>query len=143
MADRFRLALHKEMKDAPVYALVAAKDVPKLASAKTGGAQSFGIMRRPDLNGHVTARLVGRNTSMAYLALLLVMEVRRPVIDRTGLAGDFDFEAEFAPFGIADPDSPAPSIFTALQEQLGLKLESAKNPLEVLIVDHVERPTPD
>ena len=80
-------------------------------------------------------------TTMTYLALMLVIEARRPVIDRTGLTGDFEFELEFAPFNATAADSTAPDLFTAIQEQLGLKLESARAPVEVLVVDRAERPS--
>ena len=64
----------------------------------------------------------------------------RPVFDKTGLTGKYDYKLEYAPEDAqADPDSSAPSIFTAVQEQLGLKLESAKGPVEILVIDHAER----
>jgi uncharacterized protein (TIGR03435 family) len=80
---------------------------------------------------------------MTYIALSLVIEARRPVIDRTGLTGDFDVELTFAPFNAPAADSTAPDLLTAVQEQLGLKLESTKALVDVLVIDHVERPTPD
>lgn len=65
-----------------------------------------------------------------------------PVIDKTGLTGQFDFTLEWTPGGInAPPDATGPSIFTAVEEQLGLKLTSGKGPVEVIVVDHVERPS--
>jgi len=80
---------------------------------------------------------------MTYLALSLVIEARRPVIDSTGLTGDFDVELTFAPYNAPVADSTAPDLFTAVQEQLGLKLEPTKAPVDVLVVDHVEKPTAD
>jgi uncharacterized protein (TIGR03435 family) len=68
------------------------------------------------------------------LAFMLLLATRRPVIDRTGLAGEFNFDVEFAPFDGAG-DSAAPSLFTALQEQLGLRLETTKAPLDGLVID--------
>lgn len=96
------------------------------------------------------ARLPGRNASMAQLAFVLqAIVLDRPVLDKTGLAGNFDFDLSWAPnetqFGgrggtmPADPDSP--DIFTAVQEQLGLKLESQKDPVDVLMIDHAEKPS--
>ena len=83
-----------------------------------------------------------RNSAiMAYVALNLGIVTRRPVVDRTGLAGDFTFDLEFAP---ADPglgESAAASVFTAVQEQLGLKLESGKVPAEIIVIDRAERPS--
>lgn len=79
---------------------------------------------------------------MRDLAFLLLMTTRRPVIDRTGLAGEFNFDLEFAPFEPATPvDSSAPALFTALQEKLGLRLETTKARLEGLVIDHAERPS--
>ena len=95
--------------------------------------------------------MIAGGLPLSQLASLLSSMVQRVVIDKTGLVGNFDFELKWTPDRTAagtpasaapsDPDAPA--IFTALQEQLGLKLESAKNPVEVLVVDHVERPTPN
>ena len=75
------------------------------------------------------------------LPSMLARELDRPVVDQTGLTGNYDFTLQFAPAVGADPDSQAPSIFTAVQEQLGLKLEPAKAPLDVLVIDHVEQPS--
>ena len=73
------------------------------------------------------------------------VNVQRPVLDRTGLSGNFDFELQWAPGLQADSASAdsSPSIFAAVQEQLGLKLESTKGPVDMVIVDHIERPTED
>jgi len=71
----------------------------------------------------------------------LSQTVGRAVVDRTGLTGNWAFELTYAPE--LSPDSDAPSLFTAIQEQLGLKLEATKGPVDVLVVDRVERPTPD
>ena len=95
--------------------------------------------------------MIAGGLPLSQLASLLSTMVQRVVIDKTGLRGNFDFELKWTPdrtpagtpASAAPSDPDAPSIFTALQEQLGLKLESAKNPVEVLVVDHVERPTPD
>ena len=94
-----------------------------------------------------------RQFTMARFARDLSMVARRIVVDRTGLTGAYDIDVEFAPEfrpapppgapDIAVPASDGPSLFTAIQEQLGLKLESARGPVDVLVVDHAERPTPD
>ena len=95
----------------------------------------------------------GNKITMDMLAQFLGQSVDRTVVDRTGLSGVFDFTLEFAPdlgpgsqpgatASASDPSAP-PSIFTALQEQLGLKLESQKGPVDVLVIDHVEQPTPN
>jgi uncharacterized protein (TIGR03435 family) len=138
LADRFKLVMHTGTKDAPVYALVVAKNGPKLV-ASSGDITPRGRGPAPQPN----VRVLRARTSMTYLALSLVIEARRPVIDRTGLAGDFDFELTFAPFNASATDSTAPDLFTAVQEQLGLRLESTRAPVDVLVIDHVEKPMPD
>jgi uncharacterized protein (TIGR03435 family) len=77
---------------------------------------------------------------MTYLALMLVLVMHEPVVDRSGITGDVTVDLEFAPLNAGPTESSAPSIFTALQEQLGLKLERAKVPVEVMVVDHAEKP---
>ena len=138
LADRFKLVLHTEKKDVPVYALVVAKNGPKLVEAKgVFVARSRGAAPQPNV------RVLRARTSVTYLALSLVIEARRPVIDRTGLTGIFDIELTFAPFNAPVADSPAPDLFTAVQEQLGLKLEPARAPVDVLVIDSAEKPTSD
>jgi uncharacterized protein (TIGR03435 family) len=98
-------------------------------------------------------RETGNKITMAMLAPFLGQSVDRTVVDRTGLTGVFDFTLEFAPelgpgsqpgSAASAPDPPVvPSLFTALQEQLGLKLESQTGPVDVLIIDHVEEPSPN
>jgi uncharacterized protein (TIGR03435 family) len=81
---------------------------------------------------------------MAEFQRYLTGQTQRVVIDRTGLAGAWDFELTFAPADVAaSAATDTPSLFTALQEQLGLKLEATRAPVEVLVVDRIERPTPD
>ena len=139
LADRFKLVVHKETKEASVYALVIAKGGPKLTPS-AGDIPAAWRQRTPQTPN---VRVLRARTSMTYLALSLVIEARRPVIDRTGLTGDFDMELTFAPYNSAVADSPAPDLFTAVQEQLGLRLEPARAPVDVLVIDHVEKPTPD
>ena len=128
LEQRFQLATHRETKLVDGYALVLAKGGPKLKPAagepKPGGMYPGGM--RFD------------NVSMAGLAGWLSYPVGRPVMDRTGVAGNYDVTVEYARDG--STDSPLPSIFTALQEQLGLKLDPLKQvPVEMLVIDHVER----
>jgi len=139
LADRFKLVVRREAKEAPVYALVIAKGGPKLTPS-TGDIPAAWRQRTPPTPN---VRVLRARTSMTYIALSLVIEARRPVIDRTGLTGDFDVELTFAPFNAPVADSTAPDLFTAVQEQLGLKLESTKEIVDVLVIDHVEKPTPD
>ncbi len=141
LADRFQLKLHRETREMPVYSLVVGKNGQKV-QAGTGDQFHMNVTRRPGQ----TLIAVSKG-SMAQLSATLSSQVGRPVMDRTGLKGGYDFKLSFAPESLqADPnaaasDSTAPSIFTAVQEQLGLRLDSTKAPVEVLVIDHVERPS--
>jgi bla regulator protein BlaR1 len=147
LADRFQLALHSEIKEQPVYILVVNKGAPKLHESKEPKSSIRKIGR---------GMLKGQAVRLEMLALNLSNELERPVIDKTELPGKYDFELKWAPSqssaaqsgaptqttelaSPADPDGP--SIFTALQEQLGLRLESGKGPVAVLVIDRAERPS--
>lgn len=129
LAQRFGLTLHREKRTLPVYNLVVgAKGASNLK--KVAEAEQSGMTTR---NGHLTAT----SSSMADLAEFLSHEAGRPVLDKTGMAGSFDFKLSYTP---GHDDSPElPSVFTAVREQLGLKLEPTKGPAEVLVIDHAER----
>jgi uncharacterized protein (TIGR03435 family) len=133
LAERFKLAAHRETKELTLYALVVTKNGPKLKKVDPGEDDT--TSRR----GHLTATRV----SMGGLARFLAgpnVRLGRPVVDKTGLDGVFDFNLDWSPEGSTEKAADAlPSIFIALQEQLGLKLESQKGPVEVLVVDHVEK----
>lgn len=145
LAERFRFQFHTGTKELPVYALVVGKNGPKFQKAKTPGS----ITMRP-------GQLIAHSFSMPYLAATLSNRVGRLVLDKTGLQDDYDFTlkwtpeertpqafapAQMAQNALARPEANGPSIFTALQEQLGLKLESQKGPVEILVIDHVEKPS--
>jgi uncharacterized protein (TIGR03435 family) len=127
LAERFKVALHRETRTLPIYALVTAKGGPKLHEAPADGHSSTNSR-----GGHITAQHV----SMVDLGDSLSRQLGRAVIDQTGLKGAFDFTLEYA---ADDADTSRPSIFTALQEQLGLRLEATKGPVEVLVIDRAER----
>jgi uncharacterized protein (TIGR03435 family) len=127
LAQRFKLAIHHEMKDSQGYALVVAKGGPKLQKSAGPAAQGY------ILPGGLRAS----NASLDSLASMLASPTGRPVVNKTKIKGTYDIQLNYAPEGAAD--SPLPSIFTALQEQLGLKLEALKAPVEMLVIDHVER----
>ena len=139
LADRFRLALHHEDKDLPIYVLVVDRGGHKLHQSPdtTGGAQMRHNFR---LNGNGNLNAVAEN--LDQFAELLAHQLRRVVVNQTGLTGDYDFTLQWTPDRVLDRLDPAsgPPIFAALQEQLGLRMQSAKGPVEVLVVDHVERP---
>jgi uncharacterized protein (TIGR03435 family) len=145
LADRFKLVLHREQRAMPGYRLVLAKGGLK-AQASAPDGNSVGHSGR----GHIDAQ----GCSMAQLALKLSEAVQRPVLDATGVAGKFDLKLEWTPddmqakppsseqrVGNALEASAAPSIFVALQEQLGLRLEPWKVPAEVLVIDSAEKPS--
>jgi uncharacterized protein (TIGR03435 family) len=140
VAERFNLTLHHEWRELPIYELVIANTGatlgPHLRKAQADCASNCGSIRRigPD-------KVVGTQVSMGSIAHTMSDWVRRTVVDRTGIAGPLDFTLTWS--SDAAPDSSAPSIFTAVQEQLGLKLEPARGPVDVLVVDSAERPRPD
>jgi len=138
LAERFQVVLHREKKEMAAYALVVAKGGMKIHAVEGEGSQSRGS------GGKLTAKHV----SMAKFAELLSRQLDRPVADETNTGSDgFDFTLEYANERLqraAEADgvaAPGPSIFTALPEQLGLKLEARKAAVEILVVDKVERPT--
>ncbi len=137
LVDRFQLKVHREMKQMPVYALVIGKGGPKF---KESDPDSKGVTV-----GNVTLTTIKSTVSkqhMDFLVRLLSSSADRPVLDQTGLTGIYDFKLEYArdPAAASD-DTTAPSIFTAIQEQLGLKLEPRTAPIEITIVDRAERPS--
>lgn len=135
LADRFQLKVHRETKEMPVYVLTVAKSGSRLQAATDEGGGSNLSSRRAD-DGK--SQLTGKNLPVANLARFLSGQVGRTVIDKTGLAAKYDFQMNYAPdMG----DITGPSLFTALQEQLGLKLDSGKGPVEVVVIDSVEKPS--
>jgi uncharacterized protein (TIGR03435 family) len=160
LADRFKLAVHHETKDLPVYSLVIAKGGFKLQESKPDETDPQGRtgMHISGSSGAMRGQLV----SMASLAQFLYGRLGRTVLDKTGLTGKYDFMLKWTPdqnqmqpaggFQATSGGAPggqpalvadagAPDLFTAVQEQLGLKLESGKGPVEVIVIDHVERPS--
>jgi uncharacterized protein (TIGR03435 family) len=173
LADRFKLALHRETSELPVYALTAAKNGLKLPPAKEAGCVSFppgttpryvrgkvdcGYVSGPFLGARAAeARMEGSKIHVADLVRELAFVLDRPVLDKTEFTGEFDLNLSFTsdealmgfpgfmsgdPGGSRLPTDPnLPNIFAVLEEQLGLKLVPAKGPVEVLVIDHAERPT--
>ena len=134
LAERFKVAVHSETKEMPVYALAVGKNGPKLREVKEDDTTSRQGLRSG--NGHVAAT----KSPMTVLARVLSANVGRTVVDRTGLTGKYDFTLDWTPDqGTQAPDTPGPSIFAALQEQLGLKLEATRGPVEMLVIDHAEK----
>ena len=141
LADRFKLIVHKETKQVDGYALVPGKGGAKLTPSSAEDKRALGIRREAGPGGKVSNKLIAGKVEMRDFAFLLLLTTQRPVIDRTGLTGEFNFDLEFAPFeseGTADSDSP--SLFTAIQQTLGLRLETTKTPLDALVIDGAQRP---
>jgi uncharacterized protein (TIGR03435 family) len=141
LETRFRLKVHKENREGAIYALVVAKSGHKLKEPEKDDKPAYirsGRTGSPSENA-LTYLLWGHKASMPLIAESLGERLGRPGVDRTGIAGEFDFKLEYA----ADDSKPenGPSIFAALQEQLGLKLESTRGPIETLIIDHAEKPS--
>ncbi len=168
MADRFKLSMHHETRSLPVFDLEAVKGGPKLA-APTGGACAEVLTGPPERGQHAAPpcgpgllksgtglSMEGISVSMPALAKMLSSLLGREVIDKTGFTGRFALHLDFAMDdtldGLPNPEAPdasgqraaaatGPSLRTALQEQLGLRLQASTGPVDVLAIDHVERPT--
>ena len=141
LKDRFQLQLHREARVAPIYSLAIAK----------GGIRSSVLSATQSPQKGITASqgtMLGEAASMTQLAYKLSRLFERPVVNNTGLEGNYDFKLQWtpdpppsAPDGQPVDTSVGPSIFSALQEQLGLRLEATKGPVDVLIIDHVDQPS--
>src|SRR6185437_1285383 len=136
LKDRFHLSAHIETRTLPVYDLVVAKNGPKLKEAKsvTGNGEQHSNLQ---ISG---TKLTAVGFPIGALAPTLNGDVGRTVVDKTGLTGIYDFTLKWRPVN-ATADNNDPDLFTALQEQLGLKLVPSKGPVPTLIIDHIERPT--
>lgn len=140
LADRFNLAVHTETRDLPAYALVLARSDgrlgPQLRRSSADCAATPTACRTS-----VGSDIRATGQALTALAGTLPQFLSRRVFDRTGLSGLFDFELRFSDSDPAVGGSDLPSIFTALQEQLGLKLEPTRAPAEVIVIDRIARPT--
>ena len=155
LAERFKLKVHTEAKQVPTFQLVVAKPSPKLRDAATDSSDNL----RKDKDGKPLTGMIfagnitlAQGQSMKSLALALsapFSSVGRPVVDKTGLTGTYNFTLSWSAMparsvnGVASytpPSDDAPSIFTALEE-IGLKLQPATGPIDVIIIDHAEHPT--
>jgi uncharacterized protein (TIGR03435 family) len=164
LADRFQLTIHRDTKELPIYALVTAKRDGKLGPGITEPKEGACRVYDPANPPAITTTVCGTrrfNPSRGWLTIMhlpldsftktLAQVLGRTVIDKTGLTGNFDVHLEWAPnehqlalFPSATPPrvpSDGPSIFSAVQEQLGLKLESQKGPVEVNVIDRAQRPS--
>jgi uncharacterized protein (TIGR03435 family) len=159
LASRFKLEVHQDTRTMPVYALVPASGGLKMKEATPGDAYPNGIkgadgvgrpgvmaMRREMLpSGARVSELTGQGVTMERLVKSLSQpELGRMIVDKTGLAGTYDFKLSWTPETLStdtSPDSANPTLFTAVQEQLGLKLQTEKDPVPVIVIEHVEMPS--
>ena len=162
LAERFSLKVHRETKDEPVYFLVIGKNGSRLQNAKIGDASTPPNADGTPARDRVELQIVPGSeggqkirfslTPIKSLGDWLTRQLSRPVLDKTGLTGTYDFTLEWtpdaasapvldAPNAVTLPGIPGSSIFSALEQQLGLKLESGKGPIEILVIDHVEKPS--
>lgn len=143
LAERFKLAAHFETREQQVYTLVLARPDgrlgPRLKPAAPGNTPDVPLAA----GGPGGARIVGKAVSMDDFARELATQFRQTVINRTGLNGRFELDLQYTPDTSTAPAPEFPSIFTAVQEQLGLKLEASRGPVDVLVIDSVDRPAPD
>jgi bla regulator protein blaR1 len=165
LAERFQLAIKSATREMPVYVLVAAKNGPKFNVAHESDPNFIDLSGRPTPPGggrpRITiirrGRLTAQGLNMAAFADNLANVLGRTVLDKTGLSRMYDIKIEWRPdenqiamfgamgvpegFGAPPSDWDGPTLFTALEEQLGLKLESQKGPVEIFTIEHVERPS--
>jgi bla regulator protein BlaR1 len=178
LEDRFQLKLRRDTKDRPIYALVVAKGGPKLqetpaqdtasdqqphggTAGRDGALSQKGVPLKGRQMRMSRGQLSGNDVQLSFLATQLSNQLGRPVVDQTGLKGNYSFTLQWTPDesqrqmggGPAEegpqsagntpppPETAGPSVFTAIQEQLGLKLKPEKGPVEVYVIDHVEQPS--
>jgi len=166
LEDRFKLSIHREVKEGPVYELTVARGGPKFKRSPEGGCVQMPLtvpVPTPPPGQRYCKVIINllkpavdaEGSTVVEFSKLLNIVLDRPVVDKTGLTGRFDIHLEFARDEATPgmrgpgPDEPAapvsdrtgPTIFTAIQEQLGLKLEPRRGPNEFLVIDHVERPS--
>ena len=167
LEDRFQLKIHRQTTEGPVYFLSVARGGPKLHSFTEGSCTPYFSSDPPhslqpgqeycrsNISALSPASVEAKGATLDGFSKLLLPVLHRPVIDKTGITGRFDMRVEFSregtemaamplmrdgvPIPASDPTG-IPSIFTALQEQLGLRLEPAKGPVEVFVIDRIERP---
>jgi uncharacterized protein (TIGR03435 family) len=151
LADRFKLVVHHETRELPIYVLTISKGGSKLKESAPDDPAATSPRRKGMMMG--SGKVTATDAQLSMLVTTLSRNLGRTVVDKTGLTANYDFTLEWtpegaaappaggSPSGAAPPDQPGPDIFTAVQEQLGLKLESTKGPLDVVVIDHIEKPS--
>ena len=145
LADRFQLQLTKDTQIGTVYTLTA-RNVHDLRPPAKPNERSFILLVREDGNGFLSYHYDGHNATMAALAQSLSGQLRSPVVDQTNLTGHYDFRINWT-YGSAfyglEPDPNIPNIFTALEEQVGLRLVAGKGPVPVYVIKRAMKPSPN
>jgi uncharacterized protein (TIGR03435 family) len=142
LADRFHLKMHTETKKESVYALVVAKGGPKLKPPDTAKEPFVGLFqKRSPYDKSISHAVRGQNATMAQLAAYLGPSMGRPVLDQTGLKGNFDFEVEYAES--ASRAENAAQLLGAIQDQLKLRFETQPGSVDALVIDRAEKPSPN
>jgi bla regulator protein blaR1 len=161
LIDRFKIVFHRDTKELPVFLMVVAKGGPKLQEGKPADASPEGVGGTGTLQFGQGGLITYKAMPLSALTQILSQQVGRTVLDKTGLTGRYDFTWQFnqsaapgggrggspagGPPGGANPaasaDAEPASIFTVLQEELGLKLDSGRGPVEIIVIDHIERPS--
>jgi uncharacterized protein (TIGR03435 family) len=153
LEDRFRLKAHREQRQLPVYELTLANGQSKMKAVDVptpGVEEAAGPPPRPGRDdheppaGHVfvnSSAIIGSSVPVTQLVYCLSQTLDRLVVDKTNLKGLFDFRLEFAPVQLSAPSDPRPSVFAAIQEQLGLRLVSTRGPVDVVVVDSIQKPS--
>jgi uncharacterized protein (TIGR03435 family) len=149
LQDRFKLAVHRETRELPVYELTVSKGGPKLKAPtctesdpkNPGPAPGKAVMDSCGFSGFFKGRFEASSATIGDLVKALANLVDRTVVDKTGIRGTFRVVLTFAVDDSPAANDTAPNIFTAIQEQLGLKLESGRGPVEVMVIDHAEKPS--
>lgn len=138
LASRFKLVLHRESKPLPVYELIIARSGSKLPAPRVDAGPHHSAESLPQVRN---GSFLFEDTTIGEFVekLSMLRGIERPVVDRTGIDGVFDITLKSAANAILDKDGP--SLFTLIQEQLGLKLQPTKIPMETFVIDHVEKPS--
>jgi uncharacterized protein (TIGR03435 family) len=138
LEDRFRLKVHYEQKVMPIYEMTVAKGGLKMKTPHPKDPENGSMQMN-------SGKLTGDNVPMSFIPAILALDVERPVEDKTGVGGNYDFELHWSRMDDKAADNGAgdagPAIFTALEEQMGLKLQPGKGPVWVIVVDHAEMPS--
>jgi uncharacterized protein (TIGR03435 family) len=145
LANRYKLALHREAKEQSLYVLTTGTNRSRLQDAQAGQPTFIDLRGTPLPDNGLTLEVIGQSVSMPYLVNYLTGRFARVVVDRTGLKGEFDFKVQVAldEQDLSDKQAAVATAMSNAMPLLGLKVDSAKGPVEILVIDHVEEPSSD